>query len=147
LDHPPVDGVLANAGLADAAADRNARGVAADAVENFRRNQLVMKDDIGILQRAQRLDGEKIWIAGAGADQRDGAFRLVGTREGGRIGYLLERGFRLALAAGEHGGADRTIDDALPEAAAQRKLGDALVDGFAEAADELGELADARRQQ
>ena len=59
----------------------------------------------------------------------------------------LERRVRLALAAGQHGGADRAVDDALPEAAAQRKLGDALVDGFAEAADELGELADARRQQ
>ena len=88
LDHALVDGVLADAGLADAAADRNARGVAADAVENFRRDQLVVEDDVGILQRAQRLDGEKIGIAGTGADQRDRAFRLVGARECGRIGNL-----------------------------------------------------------
>ena len=35
FDQQLVDGVLADAGLADAAADRHARGIAARAVENF----------------------------------------------------------------------------------------------------------------
>ena len=80
LDQQPVDGVLADAGLADAAADRNARRVAAGAIENFRRDQFVVENDVGILQRAQRLDGEQIRIAGAGADQCDRA--LTAGRRG-----------------------------------------------------------------
>jgi len=36
LDQQLVDRILTDAGLPDAAADRNARGVAADAIENFR---------------------------------------------------------------------------------------------------------------
>ena len=125
LDHA-VDGVLPDAGLADAAADRHARGVAADAVENFRRDQFVIKHDVGILERAQRLDGEQIRIARPGADQRDRPSTLSGRRaQCGRIGDRLDRGFGLVLAARENRRADRAVDDALPEAAAQRKLGNA----------------------
>ncbi len=46
---------------------------------------------------------------------------------------------------GQHQRADRTIDHALPEAAALRGLGNAGVNGFAETADEFREIADARR--
>ena len=59
FDQQFVDGVLADAGLADAAADRHARRIAARAVENFRRDQFVVEHDVGVLQRAQRLDGQQ----------------------------------------------------------------------------------------
>src|SRR4029079_804976 len=58
LDQQLVDRILADAGLADAAADRNARSITAHTIENFLRNQLIVENDVGILQRAKRLDGE-----------------------------------------------------------------------------------------
>ena len=149
LDQQLVDRILADAGLADAAADRNARGVAADAIENFGRHQFVVENDVGVLQRAQRLDGEQIRIARPGADQRHPALGLAvlaRAGEGGRIGDFVQRLFGLVLAAGEHQRADRAIDHALPEAAAQREFGNARMHRFAKAADEAGEIADARRQ-
>ena len=54
--------------------------------------------------------------------------------------------FSFIAAAGENQRADRAIDHALPEPAAQRKLGNAAMDRFAPAADERGEIADPRRQ-
>ena len=77
LDHQLVDRVLADAGLADAAADRHARRIAAGAIENFRRHQFIVENHIGVLQRAQRLDREQIRIAGTGADQRHPALGLA----------------------------------------------------------------------
>ena len=144
-----VDRILADTGLADPAADRNARGVAPDAIENFRRDQFVVENDIRILQRAQRLDGEQIGIARSGADQRHPALGLAvlaRAGEGGGIGDFVQRFFGLVLAACEHQRADRAVDHALPEAAAQRKFGNAGMHRFAKAADEGGEIADARRQ-
>ena len=149
LDQQLVDRVLADAGLADAAADRNARGIAAHAVENFRRDQFVVENDVGILQRAQRLDGEQIRIARAGADQRHPALGLavcVAPAKADGIGDRVQRVFGLVLAAGQHQRADRAVDHALPEAAAQREFGNARMHRLAKAADEAGEIADARRQ-
>ena len=56
FDQQAVDRFLADAGLADAAADRNARRIATRAIENFRSHQLIVENDVGVLQRAQRLD-------------------------------------------------------------------------------------------
>ena len=144
-----VDRILADAGLADPAADRNPRGVATDAIENFRRHQFVVENDIGILQGAQRLDGEQIRIARTGADQRHPALGLAvlaRAGEGRGIGDFVQRFFGLVLAAGEHQRADRAIDHALPEPATQREFGNARMHRFAKAADEGGEIADPRRQ-
>src|SRR5207302_4464323 len=77
VNQQSVDRILADAGLADPTADRNARGVAADAIENFRRDQFVVENYVGILQRAQRLDGEQIRIARPGSDQRHSALGLA----------------------------------------------------------------------
>ena len=66
--------------------------------------------------------------------------------KGGGIGDFLQRRFGFVLAAGEHQRADRAVDHALPEAAAQRKFGNARMHRFAKAADEAGEIADPRRQ-
>jgi len=144
-----VDRVLADAGLADAAPYRHARGIAARAIENLRRDQFIVEDNVGILQGAQRLDGEQIRIARTRADQRYPAFRLTRPLRAGESGWIsniLQRSFSFITAAGENQRANGAIDDALPEAAAQRKLRNAAVDGFAPAADERGEIADPRRQ-
>ena len=119
------------------------------AIENFRRHQFVVEHDVGVLQRAQRLDGEQIRIARAGADQRHpalGLALLIRAGECGRIGDRLQRLGGFVLAPGEHQRADRAVDHALPEAAAQRKFGNARMHRLAEAADEAGEIADPRRQ-
>src|SRR5690348_10723035 len=68
------------------------------------------------------------------------------ARESGGVGNPVERLLGLILAPGQHQRTDRTIDNALPEPAAQREFRKARVNGFAEAADEGGKIADARRQ-
>ena len=60
----------------------DAHRVAAGAIENLRRDQFVVEHDVGVLQRAQRLDREQIRIARPRADQRDAAFDSPGTRAG-----------------------------------------------------------------
>ena len=60
----------------------------------------------------------------------------------GCVGNIFQRGFGLVLAAGEHQRADRAINHALPETAAQRKLGNPAMDGLAPGTDEGGEIAD-----
>ena len=123
--------------------------IAAGAIEHLGRDQFIVENHIGVLQRAQRPDGEQIGIAGTGADQRHPALGLAivlcaGKRAG--IDNILQRRFGFIVASGENQRADRAIDHALPEAAAQREFGNAAVDRFAPAADEGGEIADARRQ-
>ena len=49
-------------------------GVRAAQVEDRLRDKVVVEDDVGGLNQAQRLDGEQIGIAGAGADEVDLAF-------------------------------------------------------------------------
>ncbi len=71
---------------------------------------------------------------------------LARAGEGGGIGDFVQRFLGLVLAAGQHQRADRAVDHALPETAAQRKFGNARMHRFAKAADEAGEIADARRQ-
>ena len=149
IDQQRVDRVLADAGLADAAADRHARGIAAHAVENFRRDQFVVEHDVGVLQRAQRLDGQQIRIARTCADQRHPARRFARCQRAGKgngIGNLFQRRLSFAPASGKDQRADRAIDHPLPEAAAQRHLRNAVVHQFAPAADERGEIADAGGQ-
>src|SRR5258708_7993394 len=87
-------------------------------------------------------------MAGTGTDRGDwtNGLALFATGESGGIGNLLQLSLGLVRAAGENERSDRAIDHALPEAPAQRKLRDARVNGFAETADEAGEIADPRRQ-
>jgi hypothetical protein len=58
FNHQSVDRVLADAGLSNAAADRHARGIAARADREFPVRPVHRKNNVGILQRAQRLDGQ-----------------------------------------------------------------------------------------
>src|SRR5450759_1360231 len=60
--------------------------------------------------------------------------------------FALRRRFSLMTATGENQRADRAVDDALPEAAAQRKFGNPAMDRLAPAADKAGEITDSRGQ-
>jgi len=70
LDQQAIDGALADARLADATANRDAGCVTTRAVENFRRYQFVVENDVGVLQCAQGLDRQQIRIARPRANQR-----------------------------------------------------------------------------
>ena len=146
FDQQCVGRVLSDAGLADAAPHRHPRRIAPRTIEHLGRHQIVVEHDIGILQRAQRLDRQKIGIARPGANQRDEARAVLG-REGGWIDDGLQRGFGIIRTTGQNRRADRTIDHALPESPPQRHIRNAIVNGFAPASDEAGEITDARGQQ
>lgn len=84
--------------LADALADVDALGVAARKFKDIRAHQPIEQDHVGLVQCAQRLQGQQIRIAGAGADQRNRTARCV---EVGRLQGALERALRgmcIALA-------------------------------------------------
>ncbi len=126
LDQQAIDRLLADAGLSDATADRNARRIATRAVENFGRHQFVVEHDVGVLQRAQCFHRQQIRITRARADQRHPAFgRTMRTRKRREVRDIVQRLLGLGVTSGKHQRADRTVDHALPETAAQRHLGDA----------------------
>ena len=113
LDEAAVDLLLADAGLAAALADEDALGIAARTVENFLRDEFVVEDDVGVLERLQRAKRQKIGIAWTGANKMHHAsllFRRLCRFDGG-----LQPVLRLAPAAGERSRPDRAVDHALPE--------------------------------
>ena len=108
-------------GVVLARADNDARRVATDAIQNFGRHGLVVDDEIGVLQNAQRLHRQKIGIAGTGAYERHAALQSTGcegTGEQVRIGNRVQRSFGLVPVPGENQRADRAVDHAFPEASA-----------------------------
>ena len=128
-------------------ADKNLFGVASREVQNAARNQSVVEDDIGLLQKAQRFKGHQFGIAGSGADEKhfaDGAFsRAVGARV---VGELLQRFLKqvvgaVVVAVQHCGGGGAFIQDEFPEAAADF-FGEMLLDLFALILAELGELSE-----
>src|SRR5436309_2481836 len=75
--------------------------VPANPVENFRRHQLLVEHDVGIPQRAQRLDGQEIGITWTRADQCDGT-TLATAGKCRRIADVLQSGFGGINSAVEH---------------------------------------------
>src|SRR5207247_8798217 len=74
----PVDQEPVDLGLADAVAP----GCLADVddvcssdllVQKGFRHEPIVDDDLGLTESAERLHGDEVWIAGAGADERDEA--------------------------------------------------------------------------
>ena len=57
-------------------ADRDQLGLAARVIEHALADQPVVENDIGGFQRAHRLHGEQLGVAGTGADQQHAALRL-----------------------------------------------------------------------
>ena len=76
LDHQRVDLFLSDALCAAAFADVDDFGGGRSEIENRLRNEVVVEDDVGGLDKAQRFDGEQVGIARAGADERDLALLL-----------------------------------------------------------------------
>jgi hypothetical protein len=143
LDQPAVDLVLPDAGLAFALADEHALGVTAHTVEHRLGHELIVEHDVGILQYLQRAQREQIRIAGTRADQEHRTGIGAGIASAASIDAAHEIGLGARIAAGQHRGTDRPVDDLLPEhPRRQRKLrfGDAL----AIAAHQRREIADAR---
>jgi hypothetical protein len=69
LDHQRVDFVLGDGLCAAALADVDDFGARRGELENGLRDEIVVEDHVGGLDEAQRLDGEQVGIAGAGADE------------------------------------------------------------------------------
>ena len=61
--------------------------------QHLRRHELVVEDDIGLLQRAQRLQRQQLRVAGTGADQAD-ATGLPAAAVTGVAAWLLRVGCR-----------------------------------------------------
>ena len=149
IDQQLVDRVLPDAGLADAATDRNARGVAADAIKNFGRDQFVVEHDVGILQRAQRLDGQQIRIARPRADQRDVAFGLAVCDAPAKADGIVDAFSAPSASSLRPASTNSPIGPSITRSQKRRRsgeFGDAGMNRLAPAADEAGEIADARGQ-
>ncbi len=84
LDQQSVDFFLRAADVAGGLAHADPRGIAPRQIEHRRRHQAIVQNHIGVLQRAQRLQGQEFRIAGAGAHQSHlagGAGRGRGRRQ------------------------------------------------------------------
>ena len=122
FDHQFVDRCLTYARLADAAAHGNAHRIAARAIEHFGRNQFIVENNISVLQRAKRLDGQQIRIARTGANQRHASLRLarfLRACKAAGVTNIFQCGFSFVAATGKDQRSDGAIDHAFPEAAAQ----------------------------
>jgi len=115
--------------------DRQAPGFAAGELEGRGRNARVEEYDIGRLQGADGLDGEKVRRARAGADQADAAQRHC--HDGAD---LLIRGGRGVLA-------ERLVGEALPEGAALRARGEIFHHPLAQPGGQLRPERHCLRQQ
>ncbi len=137
LDQLAVDLVLGHGVVGAALADVQAVGVAAAQFEDGRGHQAVVEHHVGLLHQAQGAEGQQVRVARAGADQVDLAaglglavFQLVGQQA---------LGFR--RLPGEHAFGHRALEHFLPELAALLQVRQALLDRFAEAAGQPGQLA------
>ena len=119
FEHQRVDVVLPAAGAAAGLADQHAPRLAPRQLQHLRAHQAVVEDDVGRLQRAQRLQRQQLGIAGAGADQGDraagcdGAARAIRSQQialasaprGARSAASAKRAPQLAARAAPSAGA------------------------------------------
>ena len=143
LDEQLVDLFLRGAAAADELADVESRGIAARELEHFGRNQPVVHDDVGFLQRAQALQRHEPGIAGSGADQHH-----VAVRNGVRILERLARElFRALVAAGAQRRGHRAGEHPGEKSAARADIGEFALDALAPAIGECGQRAERSVQQ
>src|ERR1700728_4512444 len=82
-----IDGLLTQSRAASALADKSPLGVAARAIKDFWSDELIVIDNVGILQRLQRPQRQKVGVTRPGADKEDCATtpgliaKLAGARE------------------------------------------------------------------
>ena len=140
-----VDLVLAERVIALRLADIDALGVAPGPVQDLRPDQPVVDHHVGALQRGQRLEGQQVRIAGAGADDRHragGRFVRTATVDQGEHGFAGS-----PLVARQHGAGHRAVEDTVPEGPPRAAVGHQGRDGGTEGVGEPGEPAQPRRQQ
>ena len=99
-------------------ADRDQLGLAPGVIEHALADQPVVENDIGGFQRAHRLQGQQLGIAGAGADQEHAAALDLLLR--GCIDGCADQRAGLGLVAFEHGLGGSAFEHRLPEFPARR---------------------------
>ncbi len=99
----------------------------------------VVEHDIGLLHQAKRAESKEVGIARTRADQIDLAARRLDRLGSGALDRAGERGLRAGVVASEHPFSDRSLQNVLPEAAAQDRRGNRLRDGGAKGAGQAGE--------
>src|SRR5262249_50223783 len=118
-EQPPVDLVLADACLATPLADEHLLGAAPSAIEHPRSHQLVVEHDIGISQRMERTQGQKIGTARARTDQKHRFGFAIDAALARAI--AVDRGDKLRLrfvgTPGQRRLGNGACDDVLPEMA------------------------------
>ena len=99
-------------------ADRDQLGLASRVIEHALANQPVVQNDIGGLQSADRLHGEKLGVSRTGADQQHATLRLRSfcrLRDGS-----ADQLFGLGLVALKRGFGGSALEHSLPEFPARR---------------------------
>ena len=118
LDQQRVDLVLRHAVRALGLADRDQLGLAPRVIEHALADQAIVENHVGGFQRAHRLHGEQLGIAGAGADQQHAAALDLLLRR------LLDGGADqragLGLVAFEHRLGGGAFEHRLPEFPSRR---------------------------
>ena len=118
-------------------ADRDQLGLATGMIEHALADQPVVKNNVGGFQRAHRLHGEQLGVAGAGADQQHAAARVLLCRS--LFDRRADQGAGLVLVAFEHGLGGGAFEHRLPEFPPRPPRGQLLGDRPAELGGELGQ--------
>ena len=136
-----VDVRLPGAGESAPLADVNTLRIAAAEIKHGRRDEIVVVDDVRTLQRAQRLQGEEVRVAGTRTHKRYEAFGRASRRE--TLKFRVRRRF---VACGDERG-DVTVQGVLPHTAAGVEVRHCLPYARTPAAEELSQSSGGSRQQ
>jgi hypothetical protein len=110
-DHHGVDRMLRAARPAGAPADRDAPCLATGEFEDIAGDEVVEQDDVGILQRAHRLQRQQFRFTWARTDEGHMAmtFHVGGSRH-----RIVEDGFRRGVRRGAEGAVDESFPEVAP---------------------------------
>ncbi len=121
-------------------ADEHPLGVTAHVIENVVADQAVVDHHVGSLHRPQRLEGQQVGIARAGADDGDVALR---RRCGGAaVDQVQHRLAGRGLVAGQNARRDGAVEHGLPQPPAVAGIGDLGLDRSPEGTGEAGQPAE-----
>ena len=107
----------------------------------------IVEHDIGALHEPECLEGQKVGVAGTGADEIHFALLTILGAAGGGIELRVELRDRFSLVAGEHQIDDRPLEDSFPEAPPLMEIFEAAPDLLSVATDEGGDPAVGGGQQ
>ena len=137
-----VDLGLLHGMAAGALADGDALGVAAGEFQHAGADQMVVQDHVGALDGADRGQGQKLGVAGAGADEVDHSGTGVGLAGGGagEQAVHFEAGFFRAAMHGEI--ASAAVEHFVPVAQALAGGGQGVLDLAAEFPGQMRQAAE-----